>query len=584
MHNSLWLLSYTRPYTRLILCTWLLSVVIILLQSASIWVSVECIQNVLLDQPVSPSGSNPLFQMLDQLTQALLADKTPFETLVTGTFFLSFSLFSIAGIRYLKLFIFTHINENVLAAIRSTLFKHISLMDLLFTQTIKTGEIQSLLFHDVDNLGKAIIDSLDRLFLQPLRVIFFTTLLFLLSPRITFLLYGLLSTSWILTHFFGHYLEKKSNTLMEITATLHGNATEYLSTAVLARTFSREQHEQKRWQQKSLDLARARIRYLALDYLFPLLTTIYKVGALLLTIFVGGHQVYVDHSLTGTALAKILLLIPMLLYPMEALATLYGSIRTSVASIKRIRKVLDRATVLPSPSDTPLNRPAEPLFPIVFQQVGKTFEDRIILDDISLSINQGETVLIYGPSGSGKSTLLSLLAGLSRADKGTILLGQHDLADIDPAFWWNRLGIVLQDSLFFNTTIRENLLYGAPDCSDEDLRALLHMLFPDDAPFQQDTILDLPIGNLGKKLSGGERRRLSIARALARKPDLLLLDEPTAELDTENRQIITTILQELGQSMTLVIAGHDDHLRILAHTIYSIRHSTVVLESHHDHG
>lgn len=576
MRNYVWLLRRLLPFKYLVITTWILSVAIILLQSASVWVSVECIQNILIaDRVPSTPIDNLVLEWLDSIAASVLSNNTPYGSLKAGAVFLGVTIFFVAVCRYIKSIIFAHINENVLSTIRSELFNHISLLDLHFTRTMKSGKTVSLLIQDVDNLGYAIIDSLDRLFLQPLRVLFFTYLLYSLSPVLTVSIYLIVSTSFVLTNIFGAFIEKKTKVLMETTAELHGKATEYLSVAILSRIFNREEHEQKRWQYRCDELARARVKYSLVRGLFPLMTNGYKVVTIGSIIVIGGYFVFVRNSLSNEALAKIVLLIPVLLYSMEALATLYSSIRTSNASITRIWDVLDIETALPKNSGEKDEEIPKPVFPVSGRNIKKVFDQRAVLDNASFTIDEKQTVLLYGKSGSGKSTLLTLVAGLAMAEEGGVYVGEQQLTNQNAKSWRARLGIVLQESLFFNTSVRKNLLYTDSGLGDDELLEAIHEVFGDEPLFQDSSCLDRIMGNNGNNFSGGERQRLSIVRALLKNPDLLILDEPTSDLDQKNRDIVITTLKKLTGRVTMVIATHDAGLRSLADKVYRVQNATL---------
>ncbi len=574
--DYLWLLRYTRPFLLPIICTWLLSIAVILLKAVSIWVSVECIQKVLLQSDEGRFGNVSSFvvRLLDNWTKHFFSGKDDYSVLVSGAIFLAFTVVGLALVRYLKLVIFIHINERILAKIRYQLFQHMSGFDLLFTRNRKIGNIESLLFHDVDNLAYGILDTLDRIFLQPLSVLFYTWILFSLSPVLTVVLYGLIFVSFGVTYVFGGYLEKKSRIQMEKTAELHGNAVEYLSVAVLAKIFNREEFEQRRWLANCRRLASAKIRFGVMRDLIPLTSNSFKALALLVVIITGGRYVYMEQTLSADELAKIVLLIPVLLYPVEALATLYGSLRSSLASIKRIREVFSMQGKQPATSgEEPVN---DPVFPLCLEGISKYYGRKKLFSGVNFSLGENELIALYGPSGSGKSNLISILAGLSFPDRGTLTAGRTLLTEKNQSIWRQRLGIVLQESCFFNTTIRENLRYGCEDATDDEMMEVLFTVFPNDQAFHHRTVLDRVIGNFGGNLSGGERQRLSIARALLRQPVLLLLDEPTSDLDGENRASIYETITRLTGKITMLISTHDEQFRRYADRVYLLEDGTLI--------
>jgi subfamily B ATP-binding cassette protein MsbA len=255
-------------------------------------------------------------------------------------------------------------------------------------------------------------------------------------------------------------------------------------------------------------------------------------------------------------------LLPFVTYPLEALASLSSSARSSLASAKRIFAFLDQAAPWREADDA-----IEPMLfhkEIVLRDVVYEAEGNRILDGVSFSIPRGSMVVLYGPSGAGKSTLLSLLAAFVHATGGTIQVDGTDIRRFRAAAWRRQLGIVPQDCVLLNATVRENIRYARPNATDGEIVAALWQVgIGRDSPLLRDG-LDTVVGNRGEMLSGGERQRLTIARALVNDPVILLLDEPTSMLDYENKALVGQAIRTIARNRTVIIASHDPSLRAMA--------------------
>jgi subfamily B ATP-binding cassette protein MsbA len=201
---------------------------------------------------------------------------------------------------------------------------------------------------------------------------------------------------------------------------------------------------------------------------------------------------------------------------------------------------------------------------IVLDNVSYEAGGKRILDGVSFEILSGSVLVLCGPSGAGKSTLLSLLAAFIHCTDGTIRVDGTDIRRFRAFSWRRQLGIVPQDCVLLNATIRENIRYAKPNATEEEIfEALRQAGISEDSPLLRDG-LDTLVGNRGEMLSGGERQRLTIARALVNDPAILLLDEPTSMLDRENKALIARVIRSIARNRTIVIASHDPFLRELA--------------------
>lgn len=576
MKPYLRLLKYLYPHGSIILITWAFSLLVLALQGISVWVGGGFIEKLLTKQPLGMGGgdSGALATFMDSISVKVLQQSTPFKSLMAGVGVLVGAGLLTALFRIVKLYLFIRVNQQILTQIRTEMFSHLTRLDLLFSRRYKHGEIVSLFTGDVNQLRMAIFDIADRIFMQPLRLIMSFALMFSLSVDITLWVIVLLIFSSFAIHFAGDRIEVVSRRLMEKGAKLQGHLTEYLSVVVLARSLGREEEEKTRFHKACRDLADTDIELSMTDAVSPQIVKnlFFLTGGVLL--IVGGHKVLVSQTMTGGALIKMTLLLPVATYPLEALASLYVSVRSSIASAKRIFRFLDEEE---TSRDLPDALEPGPFGDrIELRNVGYVVDGVPIIRNVSLAIPHGSKVIVHGPSGAGKTTLLSLVAALARCTSGSIQIDGVDLRRLKSMTWRQRLGIVPQEPILLNGTIRDNLLYARPDAEDKLLQHVLGeaLMWGEEHTFAKG--LDTEVGNRGEMLSGGERQRLAIARALLNDPEVLLMDEPTAMLDRSAKEKIRDSIYSVAQGKTLFLATHDPFLHEIADILIKIESGRVV--------
>jgi ABC-type multidrug transport system fused ATPase/permease subunit len=564
------LLGYLRPHLGLILLTWIVSLVILLLQGLSIWVGTGFLEQVISGRNATPAVSGaPLVALLDRLSREILVRPSPFQTVLAGVLVLVGSRLLICLGRSFKLIVFALVNQKILRRIRMELFERVNLLGLFFTRKVRPGEVSSIFVNDVDQLNFALIDAVDRCFMQPLRLALAIYLMVSLSPKLALFSLLFVGLAGVIIFYFGNRLENLVKQAMERTAGLQGHLTEYLSTMLLARMMGREDYESDRFAHFTDRLRATKARVMILSAITPEMVEgvlILGGGAILL---LGGWDVFVSQSVPPDVLLKILFLLPLASYPTKALGSLYTSVKTSLASAKRIFALFDRASSLEE--ESPPGRAPAFRDRIEFKGVSLVIEGKPIVEDLSFSLEAGQTTLITGPSGAGKTTILGLLLGISEPTSGRIRVDGQPLEDLDGRAWRRMNGIVPQDCLMLNGTVAENLRYADPQATPEEMiQAMEGALFSRGKAMGRQ-LLEIEIGNRGELLSGGERQRLAIARALLNDPRILILHEPSSMLDHESTAQIKETIRSLARTRTVIVVTHDRSLLDLADREISIR-------------
>jgi ATP-binding cassette subfamily B protein len=326
-------------------------------------------------------------------------------------------------------------------------------------------------------------------------------------------------------------------------------------------------------------LLRAVLRLVIIGSLFEISTVLAISLGQIVVLGAGGYLVIQGHLTVGTLLAFIGLL-PSLFGPVSALLQVAETVGSSAGSIERITELLDEPITIADKADAVAMAPLTS--EIRFEHVDFSYNpDRAILSDFNLSITAGQHVAVVGPSGSGKSTLVNLLMRFWDPTDGKVLFDGHDLRDVTLASLRGQVGLVFQDTFVFDTTLRENIAIGKPDAGDAEIVAAVEAAqltsYVQALPNGYDTVL----GERGLVMSGGQRQRLAIARALLRDPRILILDEATSALDMQTEREIIATLAQLARGRTTISITHRLSLATMADRIVVLDTGRVVEDGVH---
>ena len=565
------LFRYLKPHRGAIVLTWAMSSVVLGLQAFSAWIGAGFIERLLRGETGGPGvmeGVGEIALRMNWIVGRVLDRGTPFRSLVVALVLLVATGALTVCLRVGKIALFARIIHTTLHRIRCDVFDHLTRLELSFSRRNRPGEVTSLLIRDVEALKGAIFDLSDRIFVQPLRLLMAVALLWSLSPRLMIVFALSLAVCGLVAHVAGGVIERLARRSMERVAQVQGFLTEYLTTVLLARSLGRETRERRRFYELCGGLAQADRKLMVTNSLAPqLLSALFMTAGAVILLF-GGHMVMVAHTLEPGALLRFVLCLPIATYPVESLALLYVSCRQSMASARRVFGLFDEA---PAAEDRPdAVEPPAKFESIAFRDVAYRPDGHPVLEGVSFRIRRGDRILLAGPSGAGKTTVLHLVAAILRPSAGRVEVDGADLAGFRGESWRRMIGIVPQEPLLMNGTIRENLKFACEGAGDDRLAALLLSVKFEPGAEGCRLALDRAVGNRGEFLSGGERQRLAIARALLADPALMLLDEPVAHLDEENRRRVRETIAALPRGVTILFTGHDRALHDLADHVVAL--------------
>lgn len=539
------------------------ALVYVSLNSASIWLTASLINNILMDfkqlmadhTQLAEQSTLTLNEKLKFWTNGLILRETPKETLKVLCLTILVVFLTKNVFLYLKNISMTVIQYYLITEMRNRLYKHFNSLSLSYFNQNKSGELTSIVINDVANLRRALGTSFHQLLVEPINLLAFILLLFIISWKLALLSLIILPVAGFTIITIGRSIRRKSKRTAAMIAGITNIITETLSSIRVVKAFAMEEYEVQRFfketrQYFKLILRRAKLRLLA----SPITETLgVMIGILLL--WVGGIEVLSDKGLTPEDFLRFILLLFAMMDPLRKLSKVNVELQAGAASAERIFSILDTPPNIINKQNAIKIDTFDEM--IQFHNVNFKYESNdIVLHDISFEIKKGSIVALVGTSGAGKSTLADLIPRFYDINKGSISIDEQNIQNITLKSLRSMMGIVTQETILFNDSIRANIAYGQQIINDELVlaaaKAANALEFINDLPKGFETV----IGEKGVKLSGGQRQRLAIARAIMKNPPILILDEATSALDTESERLVQQALETLMADRTVLVIAH----------------------------
>jgi ATP-binding cassette, subfamily B, bacterial len=483
----------------------------------------------------------------------------------------------------LRLYYTYKLGERVVADMRKVVFRHVLGLDLTYFARLRTGEVLSRLTTDmtmVEGIVGAVIPAALRNLITLIGALGWMVIV---SPNFTGFVLVLIPILLTPLFLMSRRLQRLSLRAQDRFAEAVGYAGEGLGALDTVQAFGQEDAVAGRFNaavEGAFLASRAQLR--ARGFLSALMITL-VFGGMLGLLFQSAVAVVVTRSLTAGRLVQLLGLAFFAANAVKDLSEVWGQIQKASGAAARLAEMIDAAPAIRAPA-RPADLPAPPRGQVEFDNVRFAYPNRSgppALNGFTLKVRPGERVALVGPSGAGKSTVLRLLLRFYDPDAGRILIDGVDLRDADPVQARARLALVAQEAPLFSGSVRDNILFGAPGASAEDVEAAARAAqaadFVQALPHGFDTV----VGEHAKTLSGGQRQRLAIARALLRRAPILLLDEATSALDAENERLVQEALHEAMRGRTTLVIAHRLATVLEADRIVVINEGCVVEEGTH---
>ena len=532
------------------------SIIYVVLNSLSIWLIGTMLGNIMSGDPSSIQSPSNLNEQLNFLIQNLIGKGTQLEQIkrlciMLGVIFLSKNI-----LFYISNLIMAYVQNNVITKIRIKLFQHISTLSLSFFNNNKTAELSSILIRDIAGMRVAFSQSLQKIIIEPISVISFLFLLFIINFKFTILVIIIIPLSGFFSYKVGQSIRRKSKRSSVQSAGILNIIKETLSNIKIVKIFNLENEENEKFVKENNKYFNLIFKQSRLSNLLtPINETIGLIVGILL-IWFGGISVLQQGAMSSEDFIKFILLLFAMLQPIRKLANVNVLFQNGIAAAERVFSVFDNHDKIPESKNAfKINSFKNS---INFKDVNFKYEgqDSLILDNINLEICKGQTVAIVGKSGAGKTTLTDLLPRFYDPISGNIFIDKINLKDLNLKNLRDLYGIVTQNVILFNDTIKNNIIHGNKNASENDINKAVKSANIQDLIEKLDNGLNTYIGENGVKLSGGEKQRLSIARALIKNPDILILDEATASLDSESEKMVHSAIDNIIKNRTVIIIAH----------------------------
>jgi subfamily B ATP-binding cassette protein MsbA len=488
-------------------------------------------------------------------------------------------LYVIKGsLSYVHQFLMSYIGNGIVTRMRDELFQSLQRQPLAFFDSQATGVLMSRLTFDVNLLQAATTQVVTSFFKDCFTVLGLSAVIFYRDWRMALVALMVFPVAVFIIVRLGKRMRRISRQMQDVNAYLYTALNESLTGQRIVKAFSREDYEEKRFGQANWRYFRTRMKLTATRLLSPPLMEFLGSLGMAAIIFYGGYSVIKGYSSPGTFFSFLAALL-MLYEPIKRLSSVQNTVQEGLAAAVRVFGLMDRP---PEIRDRPDARPLPPLVrEIAYRGVCFAYQDRPVLQDINLSVRRGEVVALVGPSGAGKTTLLNLLPRFYEVNRGAIVIDEVDIREVTLASLRDQIGVVTQQTILFNDTVRHNVAYGRLTASEEEIIAALKAAFAYDFVMAMPQGPDTLIGERGVRLSGGECQRLAIARALLKDPPILILDEATSSLDSEAEREVQQALDRLIAGRTTLVIAHRLSTVRNAHRIIVIADGRIVETGSH---
>ena len=482
------------------------------------------------------------------------------------------------GLNSLRIFINNIFEQKVIFDIRSDLYAKIQRLPLRWFDTRRTGDIMTRVVEDVTNMERVLIDGVEQGLIAALQVLGIGIFLFFLNPTVAawatlpvpFLAIG----AWIYSTRGRDRYRNQRDAASDLNALLHDN----ISGVRQIKAYAAETDEHARFNRFSDHLRQTTLRMMKWWALYSPGMSFLRMTGYVLVLAFGGAAV-MNQSLTLGEFTKFLLFLSLFYEPIDRLNSLNQMLLSGRAAADRVFEILDSGEEPNSTEGTSL--PEKIRGHVRFENVSFSYQDQPTLRGITLDAPPGQTIALVGSTGAGKTTVLSLLARFYETTSGTITIDGIPIDTLAKSSLRERLAYVTQEPFLFNGTVRENLLLSKRDASDGELWTALSAAHAETFVRALPKQLDTNVGERGVKLSGGEKQRLSIARALLKNAPILLLDEATASVDSETERQIQDALDRLMENRTAFVIAHRLSTIQNADCIYVLEKGEVIEQGTH---
>ena len=491
--------------------------------------------------------------IIKDMIDEVLADKN--GTMLNWIAASIIAIFIVRGLFwYGQNYLMSYVGQSVIIDIRAAVFKKLQRLSVSFYDKNKTGTIMSYVTNDVNALQSAMVENTIEMITEGFILIGSVVAMIYLDWRLTLFTVCTFPVVLWFMEFFGKKIRKTGGRIQECTADITSVLQESVASARVIKSFVREDYEVDRFDVENKANFRANMKNAQLmATLTPVVELVAAIGVTMI-IWYGGNNV-INGTITAGSLVAFLTYAVNISNPIKRLTRVIGNTQKALAAAQRVFMIIDMPEEIAESRDA--KQLPEVSGKVEFQNVSFAYNDKgNVITDLSFSVKPGEVIAIVGPSGAGKSTIANLLPRFYDVNKGDIKIDGHSVREVTLDSLREQVGIVPQETMLFNGSVYNNILYGRLDATKEEIEAAAKAANAHDFIMQLTDGYETKLGDRGVNLSGGQRQRIAIARAILKNPRILILDEATSALDTESERVVQEALDRLMVGRTSFVIAH----------------------------
>lgn len=481
---------------------------------------------------------------------------------------------------YLALFFITYLRNGVLKDIRNAMYKKTLDLPLAFFSEKRKGDTISRIAGDVNEVQSSFLSILELVVKEPLTILFTIIAMFTISVKLTIFVFIFIPISGTIISLIGKKLKKQSTKAQEEQGIFLSIIEETLGGLKVVKGYNSEKYFGKVFQNSTAKFFGLSNTIGNRQNLASPLSEFMGIMVIAVLLWFGGHMVLIEHSLNGAAFITYMGLAYNILTPAKSISKASYNIKRGNAAAERILEILEQENPIVNKENAIEKTSFEDKINI--EKINFKYEDEYVLKDFSLEVKKGQTVALVGQSGSGKSTIANLLTRFYDVNDGKIEIDSVAIKDMNLQSLRGLMGLVTQDSILFNDTIKANISLGKLDATDDEIIEALKIANAYEFVKELPNGIYTNIGDSGNKLSGGQKQRLSIARAVLKNPPIMILDEATSALDTESEKFVQVALENMMQNRTSIVIAHRLSTIQKADKIVVLQKGKIVEQGTHD--
>ncbi|GHA41691.1 antibiotic ABC transporter ATP-binding protein [Salinimicrobium marinum] len=513
-----------------------------------------------------------------EVTQRINADEVSALVFVCAIVIILFFLKNLFG--YLAAFFITFLRNGVLRDVRNAIYDKILALPVSYFSEKRKGDTISRITADVNEVQTSFLSILELVVREPLTIIFTITAMLLMSPTLTLFVFVFLPISGFIISLIGKKLKSQSNQAQEENGYFLSLVEETLSSLKIVKGFNAEDKMKKKFHDSTNRLKTILDSLLNRQNLASPTSEFLGIFVIVIILWFGGNMVLVEETLDGATFIAFMGLAYNILTPAKQISKATYSVKKGDAAAERIFQVLETPSSIVDAPDAIDKKEFEDAVEI--ENIYFRYEDENVLKNFSIKVPKGQTVALVGQSGSGKSTIANLVTRFYDVNEGSIKVDGTDIKQITKKSLRDLMGLVTQDSILFNDTIRNNVSLAKENATDEEIIDALKIANAWEFVKTLPKGLETNIGDSGNKLSGGQKQRLSIARAVLKNPPIMILDEATSALDTESERLVQKALENMMRNRTSIVIAHRLSTIQNADRIVVMQKGEIVEQGKHD--